>query len=87
MQYCTALHQSGWLTSNWVEVGPVGRSDLGMLLTCQASNNNRSAPLVRQVGLDLFTPPLDVSIVRPDRALSAGRQYQVLCTPSPTCLG
>ena len=63
----------------------MGRSDLEMLLTCQASNHNRSAPLVRQIGLDLFTPPLDVSIVRPDRALSAGHLYQVLYTQS-TCL-
>ncbi|XP_042864672.1 nephrin-like isoform X2 [Penaeus japonicus] len=68
----------GYVT-NTLEVSPLTRQDLHRTLTCQATNTNLTAPLAATVTLDMNFPPLWVRLLSSRDALSAGRQYVVVC--------
>ena len=64
---------------NTLEIGPLSRSDLGTVLTCQSSNNNISVPLSQKIEIDMVFPPTDVSITSVGQPLSAGTEYSIEC--------
>ena len=51
----------------------------GVVLRCEARNNNISTPVSASLILDMVFPPLDVSIISPAEPLSAGKKYLVEC--------
>ena len=64
---------------NSFEIGPLVRSDLGTILTCQSKNNNVSVPLTKKVTLDMLFKPNDVSITSVGEPISVGSEYAVVC--------
>ena len=51
----------------------------GVSLTCEARNNNISAPLTRSLKIEMIYPPVDVSITSIGEPLSVGKEYTVEC--------
>ncbi|XP_042203585.1 nephrin-like [Homarus americanus] len=65
---------------NTLTLGPLSRSHLKLLLTCEASNNNLTQPTTLSLTIDMNLPPLSVEIQRPESvALRAEREYLVEC--------
>ncbi|XP_047486686.1 uncharacterized protein LOC125037552 [Penaeus chinensis] len=74
---------------NTLQLGPLTRHDLKLLLTCEASNYNRTLPTSAVVMVDMNLPPLSVTITSPPPFLRAGQEYEVTCEvigarPPPT---
>ncbi|XP_063600030.1 hemicentin-2-like [Penaeus indicus] len=74
---------------NTLQLGPLTRHDLRLLLTCEASNYNRTLPTSTVVMVDMNLPPLSVTITSPPPFLRAGQEYEVTCEvigarPPPT---
>ncbi|XP_042873910.1 uncharacterized protein LOC122254330 [Penaeus japonicus] len=74
---------------NTLRLGPLTRHDLKLLLTCEASNYNKTLPTSTVVMVDMNLPPLSVAISSPPPFLKAGQEYQVKCEvrgarPPPT---
>ncbi|XP_037799544.1 nephrin-like, partial [Penaeus monodon] len=74
---------------NTLQLGPLTRHDLKLLLTCEASNYNRTLPTSTVVMVDMNLPPLSVTITSPPPFLRAGQEYEVTCEvmgarPPPT---
>ncbi|XP_054709678.1 neural cell adhesion molecule 1-like [Uloborus diversus] len=65
---------------NELQLESLTRRDLMAEFTCQASNNNVSAPIKSSVALDLNFRPLKVKIAGPRQAFSAGDRVQLKCT-------
>ncbi|XP_076355350.1 cell adhesion molecule CEACAM5-like [Tachypleus tridentatus] len=55
------------------------RDDLLAKLTCQASNNNLTSPLVATVTIDINLKPLEVFIISTYPHVSANRQFEIEC--------
>ncbi|KAI1287422.1 Neural cell adhesion molecule 2 [Halotydeus destructor] len=67
-------------TRNDLEIPSLQRHDLMAVFTCQASNNNISAPVSSQVTVDLNFRPLVVSIEPGNKKwFSAEKQSEVVC--------
>ncbi|XP_018895805.1 nephrin isoform X2 [Bemisia tabaci] len=64
---------------NTLRFGPLQRSDLGTLLTCQAINNQLSPPIQSHVRLDMTLPPLMVRLKNEQHPLSADTSYEIVC--------
>ncbi|XP_076226361.1 neural cell adhesion molecule 2 isoform X2 [Nomia melanderi] len=60
----------------------LGRDDVRTVLTCNATNNNRSVPLSSSVLVKMNFSPLDVKIIGANQPLSAGMRYELVCTTS-----
>ncbi|XP_063905692.1 nephrin isoform X2 [Zophobas morio] len=60
----------------------LGRRDVHSELTCQATNNPKTAPLASTLHVDMNFGPLDVKILGANQPLSAGRRYDLLCQSS-----
>lgn len=74
---------------NTLQLGPLTRHDLKAVLTCEASNYNRTLPTTTVVMVDMNLPPLSVTIASPPPFLRAGQEYEVTCEvlgarPPPT---
>lgn len=67
-------------TTNTLRLPNVQRKDLNVVFTCQAINNNQSAPVATKLRLDLTFPPLAVNLVTDRRkALSADKEERLEC--------
>ncbi|XP_068231410.1 protein turtle-like [Palaemon carinicauda] len=74
---------------NTLILGPLTRSDLKLLLTCEAANNNITLPISVVVMVEMNLPPLLVVIRSPKLPLIAEKEYKVVCEvvgsrPPPT---
>ncbi|XP_071035295.1 protein turtle homolog B isoform X1 [Parasteatoda tepidariorum] len=67
------------IVRNELVVDSLDRNDLHSSFSCQASNNNISAPVVTSVTLDMNLPPLEVQIEDKKRALSAQKPVELVC--------
>ncbi|CAL4104704.1 unnamed protein product, partial [Meganyctiphanes norvegica] len=70
---------TGKVVQNSLSINPLKRHHLYNGFTCQALNSNMSMPMAATVTLDLAFPPLDVSILGSNEALSVGEVYSVVC--------
>ncbi|XP_077484831.1 protein turtle-like [Amblyomma americanum] len=70
------------LTSNWLEISELKRSDFLSVLTCQAANNNGTVAVSRSITLDMNLIPLDVAIQPPQHPLSVGHPVELVCSSS-----
>jgi len=75
--------------SNHLQLGPLKRSDLNSIFTCQAANNNVSVPVSTSVKLDLTFGPSSVRLLGAEQPMSAGRSRELVCEamggrPRPT---
>ncbi|XP_037916377.1 nephrin isoform X1 [Hermetia illucens] len=75
--------------SNVLHLKKLERKHLNRVLTCQASNNNLTAPITSAVTLDLNLRPLMVKLQGEKRPLSADSSYKLNCVvigsrPAPT---
>ncbi|XP_045111963.1 hemicentin-1-like isoform X1 [Portunus trituberculatus] len=59
---------------------PASRRDLRLPFTCQASNNDVTAPLVATHHRNVSCGPLSVSVTSEDKPLVAGRSAELVCT-------
>ncbi|KAF8781528.1 Neural cell adhesion molecule 2 like protein [Argiope bruennichi] len=71
---------SSLFVRNELQLETLTRRDLMAELTCQASNNNVSAPVKSSVSLDLNFRPLLVKIAGPRQPFSAGTRVQLKCS-------
>ncbi|KAG8188951.1 hypothetical protein JTE90_016618 [Oedothorax gibbosus] len=71
---------SSSIVRNELQVENLSRRDLMAEFTCQANNNNFSAPVKSSVSLDLNFRPVTVKIDRPRQPFSAGSQIQLQCS-------
>ncbi|KYN40997.1 Nephrin, partial [Trachymyrmex septentrionalis] len=77
----TTTPNSG-VTRSEIVVQNLSRDDVHSVLTCNATNNNRSIPLSSSVRVDMRFNPLEVKIIDGNRPLSAGKKYDLVCTTS-----
>ncbi|KYQ57083.1 Nephrin, partial [Trachymyrmex zeteki] len=70
------------VTRSEIVVQNLSRDDVHSVLTCNATNNNRSIPLSSSVRVDMRFSPLEVKIIDGNRPLSAGKKYDLVCTTS-----
>ncbi|XP_076665938.1 neural cell adhesion molecule 2 [Andrena cerasifolii] len=77
----TVTMRSGVMRSELV-IKNLGRDDVRSVLTCNATNNNRSIPLSSSVHVNMNFSPLDVKIIGSNQPLSAGKRYDLVCTTS-----
>ncbi|CAB3364967.1 Hypothetical predicted protein [Cloeon dipterum] len=72
----------GGVVSAEILIDQLDRKDVHSELTCQAINNNKTAPLSASVHVDMNFRPLNVLILGANQPLSAGRRYDLLCQSS-----
>ncbi|XP_020279947.1 nephrin-like isoform X2 [Pseudomyrmex gracilis] len=77
----TMTPRSG-VTRSELVIQNLGRDDVRTLLTCNATNNNKSIPLSASVHVDMNFSPLEVRIIDSKQPLSAGKRYNLVCTTS-----
>jgi len=70
---------SGSTVTSSVILRELKRSDDGILLTCQAQNNNISTPVKHSVALRMNLPPTAVWISKKDQHLLAGKEVVFSC--------
>ncbi|XP_071641585.1 neural cell adhesion molecule 2 isoform X2 [Temnothorax longispinosus] len=73
---------SSGVTRSEIVIQNLNRDDVHSVLTCNATNNNRSIPLSSSVRVDMNFSPLEVKIIDGNRPLSAGKKYDLVCTTS-----
>ncbi|XP_025991597.2 nephrin isoform X1 [Solenopsis invicta] len=78
---------SSGVTRSEIVIQNLSRDDVHSVLTCNATNNNRSLPLrslplSSSVSVDMNFSPLEVKIIDGNRPLSAGKKYDLVCTTS-----
>ncbi|XP_018400905.1 PREDICTED: protein turtle-like [Cyphomyrmex costatus] len=73
---------SSGVTRSEIVLQNLSRDDVHSVLTCNATNNNRSIPLSSSVHVDMRFNPLEVKIIDGNRPLSAGKKYDLVCTTS-----
>ncbi|CAL4149715.1 unnamed protein product, partial [Meganyctiphanes norvegica] len=69
----------GDVTRNTLQLPRLSRHHLHQVFTCQASNSNLTQPLATAVTLDLSIPPVEVTILGSNEALSVGASYSMVC--------
>ncbi|XP_076059527.1 uncharacterized protein LOC143036161 [Oratosquilla oratoria] len=67
------------MPANTLNLGPLTRAHLKLLLTCEASNNNISLPTSSVVMLDMQLSPRSVRLVTPPLPIVAGSEYDLEC--------
>ncbi|XP_067130529.1 protein turtle homolog B-like isoform X2 [Centruroides vittatus] len=70
------------IVRNEVTIPNFQRNDLMTILTCQATNNNVTAPVSTSVTVDLNLKPLDVHITTTQAPLSANVKVEIECVSS-----
>ncbi|XP_015439743.1 PREDICTED: hemicentin-2-like [Dufourea novaeangliae] len=70
------------VTRSELVIKNLGRDDVHSVLTCNATNNNRSIPLSSSVYVNMTFGPLDVKIIGANQPLSAGKRYELVCLTS-----
>ncbi|XP_022661283.1 uncharacterized protein LOC111250378 isoform X2 [Varroa destructor] len=70
------------IVRNSLEIPKLTRAHLLAVLSCQAANNNITAPSQTSVTLDINLKPLDINIQPPEKTLSAGNTVELVCTSS-----
>ncbi|KAK7073996.1 hypothetical protein SK128_004911 [Halocaridina rubra] len=64
---------------NTITLGPLRRSDLKKLVTCESSNTNLTSPTTAAVMIDMNLEPLSVEVFGPEEPLSSGKEYELIC--------
>ncbi|OQR71077.1 hypothetical protein BIW11_11219 [Tropilaelaps mercedesae] len=70
------------IVRNSLEIAKLSRAHLLAVLSCQAANNNITAPSQTSVTLDINLKPLDINIQPPEKTLSAGKSVELVCASS-----
>ncbi|RWS15129.1 hemicentin-2-like protein, partial [Dinothrombium tinctorium] len=67
---------------NVLSLPPLKRKDLMMELTCQASNNNLTAPATVTISIDINLKPREVKIITQLPNMLANERYEFVCQSS-----
>lgn len=73
-------HTSDLSVSNELVIDSLNKNYLLSILTCQASNNNLTAPVTKSITIDLNLKPVDVSLRVVSKPLIAGQSATFECS-------